>query len=45
MVVKVLKNGYSLSKYARDKYMSRTQAYRLKDKILLKIAEIYEKMM
>ena len=42
MVVKVLKNGYPMSKYARDKYISRTQAYRFKDKILLKLAKIYK---
>ena len=43
-VTKVIKNGYSISKYARDKYICRAQMYRFKDKIVQKLADFVEKL-
>ena len=43
-VVKVYKNGCAMAKYSREKFISRAQLYRFRDRIFEKLAEIMSKM-
>ena len=45
LINKVYKNKYPMSKFARDKFISRTHAYKMREKIIKKLANLMEKGM